>query len=256
MIVGNPPYSVGQGSSNDNAANLSYPKARCADRRHVCGSVDGDAEEQPLRQLRPGLPLGLRSRSRPRGRWRRRVRLERGLPRFEYVGRTPFDSRVGVPPSLRVQPAWERADVRRAAAKGEGQCLRLRKPSDGRGADRGQGTGAGAGVRSPASLSRYRGLPDSRGEALGAGCCGVIPRTHWMLSTGRRSSPTSTGTGSPNARSASTSFRRSTTRTTRTRSSSCGPMDSRPTATLGTTTALARSSKPTRSGWWSSSMPK
>jgi predicted helicase len=26
VIVGNPPYSVGQGSANDNAANLSYPK--------------------------------------------------------------------------------------------------------------------------------------------------------------------------------------------------------------------------------------
>ena len=86
VIVGNPPYSVGQTSANDLNANLKYPTldGRIADT--YARALDGDAEEQPLRLLPPGLPLGHRPHRRP---GRRRLRLQRRLDRRQHRRRHP-----------------------------------------------------------------------------------------------------------------------------------------------------------------------
>jgi predicted helicase len=40
IIFGNPPYSIGQKSANDNAQNQSYPKLRPTHCRHLCKTIN------------------------------------------------------------------------------------------------------------------------------------------------------------------------------------------------------------------------
>ena len=59
VIVGNPPWSAGQRSSADDNPNVEYPELKQARRGHLCGTVPGDIEEQPLRHLQDGDPMGV-----------------------------------------------------------------------------------------------------------------------------------------------------------------------------------------------------
>ena len=59
VIVGNPPWSVGQRSSADDNPNVDYPRVGAARGRHLRQALDGDAQEQPVRHLQDGDPLGV-----------------------------------------------------------------------------------------------------------------------------------------------------------------------------------------------------
>ena len=60
VIVGNPPYSVGQDSANDNDDNLAYPHLDERIREPMLRRSSGDSCQGPLRQLYPRDPLGER----------------------------------------------------------------------------------------------------------------------------------------------------------------------------------------------------
>ena len=59
VIVGNPPYSVGQDSANDDNQNTKYPTIDARDPRHVRGALDGDAT-----RTRSTTPTSVRSSGR------------------------------------------------------------------------------------------------------------------------------------------------------------------------------------------------
>ena len=58
VIIGNPPYSVGQGSENDNNENLNYPTLDKAIRKTYAASSKAGLLRNSLRLLHPRLPLG------------------------------------------------------------------------------------------------------------------------------------------------------------------------------------------------------
>ncbi len=59
VILGNPPYSAGQDSANDNNANLKYPMLDRIHRWHVCEAFDRGEQEQPLRLVCSCHPVGV-----------------------------------------------------------------------------------------------------------------------------------------------------------------------------------------------------
>ena len=77
VIVGNPPWSAGQRSSADENPNVSYPEIEKTSCRDLRGAFEGDAEEQSLRHVQDGDPLGLGPNRRSRcGRLRQQRLLD------------------------------------------------------------------------------------------------------------------------------------------------------------------------------------
>ena len=89
VIVGNPPWSAGQRSSADNNPNVDYPELEKRIGRDLCRTLQVDAEEQPLRHLQDGDPLGVGPDRRPGrhrlGHQRLLDRRQRGFGRFAPV---------------------------------------------------------------------------------------------------------------------------------------------------------------------------
>ncbi|MEJ7742782.1 MAG: N-6 DNA methylase [Nocardioidaceae bacterium] len=109
VIVGNPPYSVGQTSANDLNSNISYPTLDGRIAATYARALHGSIEEQPLRLLPAGFPLGHRPHRRPR---RGRVRLQRRLDRRQHRRRHPPVPHRRIQPHLRLQPARQPANRR------------------------------------------------------------------------------------------------------------------------------------------------
>ncbi len=164
VILGNPPYSAGQESANDQR-QPQIPAARRLDRRHLRQAIHRDAEEQPVRLLRPSDPLGIGPPPRLAPGWCGRVRHQRRIHRLQHRGWSPAHSGRRVPPSLRVQPAWQPAHRRGGFAKGGRQDLRRRKPGHRSDHAAGQGSGLNVASRSGAALPGRRRLPEPCGEA-------------------------------------------------------------------------------------------
>lgn len=151
------------------------PDARRAHPGHVRQAVGGGEQEQSLRLLRPGGPVG---DGPDRGPRRRRLRVQRQLDRRRLLRRDAPVPRRGLLPGVRVQPAGEHAGGRGSPEEGEGERLRAGLAGHRRRPRGGQGPGAHRGVRDP--LPRHRGLPQPRGEARarrrgGRGDAGVDP---------------------------------------------------------------------------------
>ena len=91
VIVGNPPWSAGQRSSADDNPNVDYPELERRVSKNLCRTVHGDAEEQPLRHLQDGNPLGVgpdRRTGRDRACHQRLLdRQQRGFGRARLPGR-------------------------------------------------------------------------------------------------------------------------------------------------------------------------
>ena len=78
VIIGNPPYNVGQLNENDNNKNRKYKVIDWQVARHVRLGLDGDEQERPLGRVRQVLPLGDRP---PPGPGRHRLlRQQQRLP--------------------------------------------------------------------------------------------------------------------------------------------------------------------------------
>ena len=59
VIVGNPPWSVGQKSSADDNPNVDYPELEFARRSDLRRPIHGNQQKQHLRHLQDGDPLGV-----------------------------------------------------------------------------------------------------------------------------------------------------------------------------------------------------
>ncbi len=81
VIVGNPPYSVGQDSANDDNANQTYPTIDAAIREHVRRTLDRDQQELAVRLLHSRHQVGLAPDRGPR---RHRLRHQRRLARRQH----------------------------------------------------------------------------------------------------------------------------------------------------------------------------
>ena len=99
VIMGNPPYSAGQDSANDNNANVAYPSSGRTYPRHLCGALHRDQQERALRQLHPGDPLGIRPDRRCRCHG---LCHQCGLGRRKRRGRDAHVPGGGVQRSLRL----------------------------------------------------------------------------------------------------------------------------------------------------------
>lgn len=84
-----------------------------------------DQQEQPLRLLHPGHPLGHRPARRHRGPG---LRQQRRLDRLQHRRQGPPGPRRGVQPPVRLQPARQPTHRGRAVLQGRRQDLRLRQP--------------------------------------------------------------------------------------------------------------------------------
>jgi hypothetical protein len=108
VIIGNPPYSVGQDSANDNNANEKYPTLDAAI-RDTYAAGPPRPEEQPLRLLHPRHQVGLPADQGPR---RHRLRHQRRLARLQHRRRHAQDPGRGVQRHPRRQPPRQPAHRR------------------------------------------------------------------------------------------------------------------------------------------------
>ena len=128
VIVGNPPWSVGQRSAADDNPNVDYPELERRIAATYASPLDGDPQEQPLRHLQDGHPMGLRPHRRARGS---RLRHERILALRKRGLRRAGVSRGRVQLGLRREPARESAHAGRTLAPGRRQGVRPRLPRSG-----------------------------------------------------------------------------------------------------------------------------
>ena len=64
VVVGNPPWSAGQRSAADDNPNVDYPELEARVAGDLRRKVHRDEQEQPLRHLQDGDPLGVRPNRR------------------------------------------------------------------------------------------------------------------------------------------------------------------------------------------------
>ena len=108
VIIGNPPYSVGQKSANDNAQNQSYPmlEKRLAE-TYVTGT-HATNKKLPVRLLHQGHPLGFRQ-DRQEDRRHCRLCLQCGMAGRKRHGWHAQMSGRGVQRHLCLQSAGQSA---------------------------------------------------------------------------------------------------------------------------------------------------
>ena len=115
VVVGNPPWSAGQRSSADDNPNVDYPELGTARGGHVRHPLDGDTQEQLVRHVQDGDPLGIGPHRRAGSCRRRHERfVDRRQRRFRGAG----VSGGGVQQHLGGEPAGEPTYARRAFAPG------------------------------------------------------------------------------------------------------------------------------------------
>ena len=165
VIFGNPPYSAGQESANDNNANLKYPKLDASIAATYAKRSTATLKNSLYDSLRAGDPLGLGPAARLAAGRCRGLRDQRRLHRLEHRRRPAPDARRRVPPPLRVQPARQPANCRRGVAQGGRQDLRRRQPGHRGDHAARQAARRRARVRCHHPLPRHRRLPHPRGEA-------------------------------------------------------------------------------------------
>ena len=162
VVIGNPPYSKGQDSQNDDNQNVKYETLDARIAGHVRGTVHRDEQELALRLLHPRHPLGLRPHQ---GRGHRRLRLQRRLHRRQHRGRAAQVAGPRVRRHLLLQPARQPAHRWRAITQGRRKDLRLRKPEHRRHPAPREGSEGPSQRGLRAALPRHRRLPQPRGQA-------------------------------------------------------------------------------------------
>ena len=115
VIVGNPPYSVGQDSANDNNAEHQVPHHRRRDPRHLRGALHRHAEELPVRLLHPRHQVGIAADPGPRSYC---LRDQRRFHRREHRRRHAQVPCRGVHLNSRPESAGQSAHGRRAVSEG------------------------------------------------------------------------------------------------------------------------------------------
>ena len=112
VIIGNPPYSAGQESANDNNANIEYPHLDARIRQNLRRTLQCHIKKCPIRQLHPCHPLGIRPH---RGAGSYRLRNQCRLGRSQYrrriaqmFGRRIFEP-VYLPPARQPTHISERS---------------------------------------------------------------------------------------------------------------------------------------------------
>ena len=194
VIVGNPPWSVGQRSSADDNPNVDYPELE----RRVAETYAARSTATLKNSLYDTYKMAIRWASDRIG--------DQGVIAFVTNG-SWIDGNVdsGVRACLAeefsalyvLNPAGESTDAGRALAPGGGQGVR--SGLAGAGCDHGAGAQPGCRTgRLPHPLPRHRGLPHARGEARPLA---RLERQSRASTTGSRSPPTGTTTGSASATS-------------------------------------------------------
>jgi predicted helicase len=163
VIVGNPPYSVGQTSENDNNQNLGYPTldTSIADLRQA---LDRHQQELALRLLHPGHPLGIQPHPRCTQRRRRSDSSQRRLDRRQHRRRHPPHPPQRVPPHLHLQPPRQPTNQRRTITPRRRQSLRTRQPQHHRHHPPRQTTRPSPSEWRSDPLPRHRRLPQPRNK--------------------------------------------------------------------------------------------
>ena len=129
VIVGNPPWSAGQRSSADDNPNVDYPELEKRIAETYVVRSTATLKNSLYDTYKNGHPLGI---GPDRRRRHRRPRHERLVDRRKRrLGRTG-QPRRGVQLDLRPQPARERANIRRIAARGGRQRIWTGLPRPGR----------------------------------------------------------------------------------------------------------------------------
>ena len=117
VIIGNPPYSAGQGSANDNAANIAYPTLDAAIRDRLCCPFIGDPQERALYDSYIRAIRWASTGSATRASWPM-SRMRAGLTATPRTGCANASRRVQRP--LRIPPARQSRTSWANVAQGRG----------------------------------------------------------------------------------------------------------------------------------------